>query len=215
MAQVFLSYSHQNAAQAGQIADALAAEGYSLWWDRKLAAASDFTSDIERQLNDAQCVVVVWSTSARNSLWVRAEANAALEQDKLVQLIADKAKPPLPFTMLHLLDFHGWGGDRQHQSWTDLNSSVRDVLAGGGVREHTAEAKRAGPSMFAPMVAIGAASLGLVALAGALAAFMVSSPQNSDITGAVTIGAFAMACLGLGYMLVRTIEIGLASRRPS
>jgi hypothetical protein len=216
MTPVFLSYSHQNAAKAGLIADGLAAEGYSLWWDRRLRAADDFAMDIERQLSDAACVVVVWSASARNSLWVRAEASAALEQDKLVQLAADGAKPPLPFTMLHLLDFSNWQGERQHRAWADLNASIRDVSAGQGVRERaTSAAKIAGPSLFGPLIAIGAGSLGLVALSGALAVFMARSPEQSDLLGTATIGAFVAACLALGYMLMRTVEIGLASRRPA
>lgn len=214
MTQVFLSYSHQNAAKVGLIAEGLAAEGYSLWWDKRLRAADDYTMDIERQLNDAACVVVVWSASARNSLWVRAEASAALEQNKLVQLVADSAKPPLPFTMLHLLDFSNWQGERQHGAWGDLNASIRDVAAGRGVREGAAAAKAA-PSLFAPIVAVGAGSLGLVALSGALAAFMARSQDQSDLFGTLTLGAFIAACLALGYMLMRTVEIGLASRRPA
>lgn len=213
MTSVFLSYSHQNAEKAALIADGLAADGFSLWWDRRLRAADDFTMDIERQLNDAQCVVVVWSASARNSLWVRAEASAALEQNKLVQLVADGAKPPLPFTMLHLLDFSSWRGER-HGVWGELNASIQEISAGRGVRERAAAA-HAPPSLFAPMVATGAGSLGLVALSGALAAFMVRSPEQSDVFGTATIGAFVAACLGLGYMLLRTVEIGLASRRPA
>ena len=67
--------------------------------------------------------------------------------------------------------------------------------------------------MARTLVAVGAGSLGLVALAGTLAVLMVSSPEQIDVLGSVTAGAFVAACLGLGYMLMRTIEIGLASRR--
>lgn len=215
MAQVFLSYAHRNHHTARQIADGLSAAGYSLWWDRRLRAGDDYGRDIEAELQNANCVVVVWSAAARNSLWVRAEANAALEQDKLVQVAADAARPPLPFTMLHLLDLSNWNGAHDAPTFRHLSASIAELIAGGGVRERAAEAKRAGPSLFAPMVAVGAGSIGLIAVAGAVAALMATQPADSDMFGALTIGAFAAACLGLGYMLMRTIEIGLASRRPA
>jgi hypothetical protein len=214
MAQVFISYSHQNTPKVKLIADGLSAAGYALWWDRKLHAADDFTKNIEAELDASQCVVVVWSATARNSLWVRAEASAALEQDKLVQVSADRSKPPLPFTMLHLLDLSDWRGDCTHETWRDLAGSVNNVLAGGGSQEREA-AKRAAPSLFAPLVAIGAGSIGLVALTGGLAVAMANAPQQADAFGSATLGAFIVACLGLSYMLMRTVEIGLASKRTA
>lgn len=215
MAQVFLSYAHRNHDAAHQIASGLTAAGYTLWWDRRLHAGDDFSRDIETELQNANCVVVVWSAAARNSLWVRAEANAALEQDKLVQVAAENTRPPLPFTMLHLLDLSNWNGAPDDPAFRNLCVSVGDLIAGGGVREHMTEAKRAGPSLFAPMVAVGAGSIGLIAVAGAVAAMMATQSADSDLFGALTVGTFAAACLGLGYMLMRTIEIGLASRRPA
>lgn len=196
-----------------RIADGLTAEGYSLWWDRKLHAGDDYSADIEAKIDEAGCVVVVWSAAARNSLWVRAEANAALEQDKLVQLAADKAKPPLPFTMLHLLDLSDWSGQREHPAWRELGHSIDETIAGRPVRERAAEARRAPPSMFGPAVAVGVGSIGLVALVGILAALMATGPEQSDLFGVLTVASFAAACLGLAYMLIRTVQIALASRR--
>ncbi len=213
MAQIFLSYAHRNAERAGQIADGLAAEGYSLWWDRALKASADYTMDIERELESAKCVVVVWSNDARNSLWVRAEANAALEAGKLVQLVTDKARPPLPFTMLQFVDMSNWRGGTAHPQWGALTHNVHALFSGKRAPNLPSSAQANASAMFAPMIAVGAGSLGLVAVAASLAALMVRAPQSADAIGLASIGVFAGACLGLGYMLMRTIEIGLASRR--
>ena len=215
MAQVFLSYSHHNRQMVSRIADGLTGEGYSLWWDRNLRAGHDYASDIEAELQDATCVVVVWSAAARNSLWVRAEASAALEQDKLVQVSADKARPPLPFTMLHLLDLSEWSGSRDHPSWREFGDSVGHVVAGGPIAGRAADAKQSPPSLFGPMVAVGAGSLGLIALVGAVVALIANAPERGHALGAITLASFTAACLGLGYMLMRTIAIGLASRKSA
>lgn len=215
VAQIFLSYAHQNRAAVAKIAEGLEMQGFSVWWDQRLRAGDDFGADIEGALDAAKCVVVVWSTAARNSLWVRAEANAALEQDKLVQVASERVRPPLPFTMLQLIDLADWNGEPTHAIWRQFGDDVGDVLSGGGSRERNLEAKHAPPSLFLPMVVVGAGSIGLIALVALLSALVAQAPRGSDLFGLLTLVAFACACLGLGYMLMRTIQIGLASRRPA
>ena len=112
MADVFLSYSRRDRTAVGAIAEALAAGGRSLWWDPALKSGEDYAEVIEREIGAARCCVVAWSASARDSLWVKAEANEALDAGKIVQLTIDGAKLPLPFTMLHYLDFSRWPGRR-------------------------------------------------------------------------------------------------------
>ena len=111
MAEVFVSYSRANRDRIDGLSDALETSGYSVWWDRSLTAGADYAMVIEEQIDAAPCVVVAWSQTARQSLWVRAEANEALDAGKLVQINLDNARLPLPFTMLHFLDFSGWSGD--------------------------------------------------------------------------------------------------------
>src|SRR5688572_12618612 len=113
MADVFVSYSRKNRDRVAEVADALGQSGFSLWWDRKLRSGGDYGMVIEREIEAASGVVVAWSAHARQSLWVRAEANEALDSGKLVQISLDEARLPLPFTMLHSLDFSAWRGTRE------------------------------------------------------------------------------------------------------
>ncbi|MEZ5970959.1 MAG: toll/interleukin-1 receptor domain-containing protein [Hyphomonadaceae bacterium] len=94
MADIFVSYAHANKNRVSALAQGLSGSGFSLWWDDHLRAGSDFTLEIERELDTAKCVVVAWSGAARNSLWVRAEATEALDAGKLVQIKLDGVKPP-------------------------------------------------------------------------------------------------------------------------
>lgn len=212
MTQIFLSYSHRDAAFARSVADGLSAEGYTLWWDEALKPADDFGMHIEKQIDASGCVVVVWSNSARDSLWVRAEANAALEGSKLVQVIAEPTKPPLPFTMLHFLDLSRWRGDRESADWKGLTSSCHSTISGGRPQFASVGAEVRPSSMLAPLIAVGAASLGLVILAALLVILMVRS-SSGDQLGSVAMASFAAAIVAMSYMMVRVVQIGLASRR--
>ena len=142
MADVFVSYSRKNRDRVELISGGLAQSGYSLWWDERLAASDDYAMLIESEIDAAPCVVVAWSASARQSLWVRAEANEALDAGKLVQISLDQAKLPLPFTMLHCLDFSRWGGERQGSPWGDLEGKVGAFVRGQGAMDAAALMRR-------------------------------------------------------------------------
>src|ERR1044072_3336852 len=108
MADVCLSYGRSTRPRVEQISGAMEAGGYSLWWDNALNASDDYAMVLEREIDAARCVVVARSPQARQSLWVPAEANEALDKGKLVQINLDACRLPLPFTMLHFLDFCPW-----------------------------------------------------------------------------------------------------------
>jgi len=59
---------------------------------------------IEERLAAAKAVLVLWSDEAVKSQWVRAEANRAREDNKLVQLSLDGARLPLPFDQIQCAD---------------------------------------------------------------------------------------------------------------
>jgi adenylate cyclase len=70
--EIFISYARSAQPQAGAIADALRAGGYSVWWDDDLPAHRAYNDVIAERLNSAKAVLVVWSRDGASSEWVRA-----------------------------------------------------------------------------------------------------------------------------------------------
>ena len=217
MADVFLSYARATEPKVAEISGALERSGYSLWWDKALNASDDYAMVIEAELDAAACVVVAWSAPARRSLWVRAEANEALDAGKLVQINLDGTRLPLPFNVLHFLDFSRWRGERQGLPWSDFDARVGAQCRG----ERMADA-----SVFAPEPPRGPAlqGFGRVALIGwaalllaALVAVAVAAVAAGGMAPA-TFSAVALAGLGVGAILLALaafvlIRVSLASRR--
>lgn len=194
MADVFLSYSRRNRKEVGAIADALAAGGRSLWWDKALKSGEDYAQVIEREIGGARCCVVAWSANARDSLWVKAEANEALDAGKIVQVTIDGAKLPLPFTMLHCLDFSRWQGGHGEDPMPDLEEGVR-AMASGAARP--AAPVPAGPALhgLGPAVALGWAALAL--------AVLMALATGAAAVGALPAAPFAMlAAFGLAIATI-------------
>lgn len=148
MADVFISYARATEDAARQLADHLAALGYTVWRDDSLPAHRPYAEVIEERLREAKAVVVVWSAEASRSQWVRAEAEVAREANKLVQLSIDGALPPLPFNQIQCADMQGWRGDPAVPGLRKVIGSIDTLLHGSGAAP-AAPAKRARPEAYA------------------------------------------------------------------
>jgi TolB-like protein/Tfp pilus assembly protein PilF len=130
VADVFISYARNDAAMACRVAKALKTAGLNVWWDADLPAHRAYSEIIERNLEDASAVVVLWSKTAAKSQWVRAEADFARNADKLVQVRVDGTMPPMPFNQIQCADLKGWKGSVSHPGWAKLKSSVEALVSG-------------------------------------------------------------------------------------
>lgn len=111
MADIFLSYARADQERAKQIAKALEARGWSVWWDVSLAGGDRFRSKLDEQLRLARCVVVLWSRQSIESDWVIDEAEDGKKRKTLVQALIEEVQPPHGFRQIQaarLID--GTGG---------------------------------------------------------------------------------------------------------
>ncbi|MDB5451563.1 MAG: hypothetical protein JWO33_141 [Caulobacteraceae bacterium] len=117
---------------ARQYADALEAEGFSVWWDAALRSGEAFDQAIETALRAARAVVVLWSPRSVASRWVRAEATLADRNKTLSPVIIEACERPIIFELTHTTDLSGWQGARDDPSWRALVAEVRRFV---GLRE--------------------------------------------------------------------------------
>jgi hypothetical protein len=123
MADIFLSYAREDVARARQIAETLESRGWSVWWDRRIPPGQDFTAYIQRQLDEARCIVVLWSKASVASQFVRDEAAEGLN-GRLVPLLLDAVRQPLGFRQLQVADLANWAGDVSHDEFNRLVESI-------------------------------------------------------------------------------------------
>ncbi len=145
MADVFISYAREDEPIARRAAKAFQSAGLNVWWDADLPAHRTYSEIIERNLEEAHAVVVLWSKTAAKSQWVRAEADFARNANKLVQAKLDGTLPPLPFNQIQCADLKGWRGSSSHAGWAKLQASVRALVSG----EELPETAAARPTLLA------------------------------------------------------------------
>jgi TIR domain len=99
-ADVFLSYSNNDFAQVQKLADELEGKQISVWYDRRLIAGQPYRDVLRQRIETVKAVVVLWTENSIPSKWVKAEADLADRQKKLICLRDPKLEPthiPMPF----------------------------------------------------------------------------------------------------------------------
>jgi formylglycine-generating enzyme required for sulfatase activity len=152
MADIFVSYSRADRGTVAGIVAALEAEGWSVWWDTRLRAGEQWDEVIEREINAARCVLVVWSPLSVTRYWVKVEANFGLSRGVLVPVAIEGAVPPLAYSLIQAADLSGWNGDAGAPAFRRTVEDIREKLrrAPGPPPEDHARALGAGTEAPAP-----------------------------------------------------------------
>jgi hypothetical protein len=124
MADVFISYSRANQEMVRHLAEAVKRLGYSVWWDDELPPHRSYSDVITEKIGEAKAAIVVWSGGSIGSEWVRAEADLARNQKKLIQTAIDECMPPMPFNQIQFASLAGWQGEDGHPGWTKVKASL-------------------------------------------------------------------------------------------
>lgn len=129
MADVFISYQHRDRVICERMARALERKFLSVWWDDQLHPRESWDRIIEREIEAAKAVVVLWTPNAVQSDWVREEARYAKDRGKLVPARMASCAIPLGFGNVQTEDLDSWSGDAEDPRWVRFLGWI-DVLVG-------------------------------------------------------------------------------------
>ena len=129
MSDIFISYKHAQRREARQLASALAARGWTVWWDWNIPTRADWQAELDAQLDAAGCVVVLWSAESLRSEWVLYEARHGQRAGKLIQALLEPLQPPAEFASFQGVDLKGWEfGVPFHAGFDRLRAAIRELL---------------------------------------------------------------------------------------
>jgi len=154
-------------------------------------------------------VIVLWSTEAAHSQWVRAEADMAREAGTLVQVTIDGVLPPLPFNQIQCADLTGWAGDSAAPGWRKVESSIALLVGTPAAASSAAERKGAPPRRTAICV------LPFINLSGDAEQEYFSDGITDDIiTDLSKVSALSVTARNTAFTLKgQTLEAGQIARQ--
>ena len=138
--ELFISYASANLPLVEQIAEFLRARGMFVYWDKELALeGKQFAPIIDRAINEAQCVLVLW-TSERTA-WVEAEALRAMKTDKFVQFREESEELTVPFNNVQCGTFELIDNALPPESLEEIARAVKGKIGTLGPKEHAVNAR--------------------------------------------------------------------------
>ena len=129
MSDVFVSYKAEDRRRIQPLVQALQADGLSVWWDEHIGAGDAWRETIERQLDEARTVVVVWSKRSVGSdgSFVREEASRAQRRGVYVPVLIDPVSPPLGFGESQATSLKAWHGDRSDPHYCAVLAAIQRI----------------------------------------------------------------------------------------
>lgn len=196
MSDVFISYKREDEVRVGRLAAALEKAGFSLWWDRGLPGGESWRANITAALEEARCVVVVWSRGSvgPEGAFVRDEAGRAMARKILVPVMIDRVGPPLGFGELQAIDLTRWRGGVADPFFQDLVAVIHAKLDGQpspkpkGPTARVARRILYGGASSATLAAIAAFGFNTFGVATNICLAPGLQPGLSDTCGAVGLG---------------------------
>ena len=128
MSDIFVSYSIEDSSEGMSISRLLEEQGYAVFWGQMFPPGQTFEQVIWEELRAAKCVIVLWSARSVKSTWVRAEAEEALQHDKIISILLDDTRVPLQFRSLQHFDLSDWRGDPEDKNIHHLIAAVRTLV---------------------------------------------------------------------------------------
>jgi hypothetical protein len=137
LSKIFLSYASPDRELAKVLANALQNERWSVWWDRAIPPGKTFDEVIEAALNEAKCVIVLWSSASVSSDWVKNEAREGLRRRILIPALLADVTIPFEFRHIQAADLVGWPAV-DHIGFKTLIDSIRDMTRSANIQKASA-----------------------------------------------------------------------------
>jgi formylglycine-generating enzyme required for sulfatase activity len=128
MSDIFISYASEDRARAKVLAGALELQGWSVWWDRKIPPGRQFSPVIKEAIDEAKCIIVLWSKESVKSEWVQNEAAEGARREILVPALIDDVEIPFEFRRIQAAQLVDWEGRSPHLEFDTFLEAVCAIL---------------------------------------------------------------------------------------
>src|SRR5262245_61702096 len=128
MADIFLSYASADRERIRPLVTILEERGWSVWWDRKIPPGKTWHQVIQQAIDEAKCVVVVWSHQSVQSDWVITEAEEGKDRQALIPVLIDNIKAPLAFRRIQAARLVDWNGELSHHEIGALFEVIEAIV---------------------------------------------------------------------------------------
>jgi hypothetical protein len=135
MSDIFISYAAEDQPRIQRLVKAFEQEGFSVWWDKKIPPGKTWDQVIGKALEDAKCIVVIWSRLSIESNWVKEEADIGVKRGILVPVVVDNIQIPIGFRRIEAANLIEWKGESSNPEFLELMDSISALINPNNVQQ--------------------------------------------------------------------------------
>src|SRR6266436_7042207 len=142
MTDIFFSYSSADRERVRPIRDALAEQGFDVFWDQQVPAGTHWDTWIRQHLTKSKCAMAFWSATSVSSDNFRHEAIVAKQQGKLISVLLEPLTVeqfPMGLYAQQAANLSDWNGDYAHNEWRKFRREFEAKLTPLWVRRQIDE----------------------------------------------------------------------------
>jgi formylglycine-generating enzyme required for sulfatase activity len=128
VSDIFISYAREDLERAKQLAEALEAQGWSVFWDQDIPPGKTWPEVIGAALREARCVIAAWSRASIVLGEVYKEAEEGHARKILVPVFFEEVRPPMGFRGIQAASLVNWDGRPTAEEFQQLVSAVVDII---------------------------------------------------------------------------------------
>jgi formylglycine-generating enzyme required for sulfatase activity len=128
VSDIFICYSETDRAIATRLEQRLREQGWSVFMDVQTHVGKRWHKEIEKELQAARAVVVLWSARSRESDFVLEEADYGRRKEILFPAFIERVEFPYGFGRLQTAELIGWSGDEGHPGLAKLLKALNGHL---------------------------------------------------------------------------------------
>lgn len=128
MTDLFISYAHEDEERITPLVKAFENQGWKVFWDQHIPTGQTWRSHIGEALDNANCVLVIWSKDSVNSKWVIEEADVGQKRNALIPIFLDEVEIPMGFRSIQTADLTEWKPEEPSSEFEVLVNDIRKLL---------------------------------------------------------------------------------------
>ena len=125
---IFISFRTSEREHALLLKNALVNSGFSVWWQEEIQCGQEWHGEIDKALQNASAIIVLWSKQSLESVWVKHEASQAISKQIYTPVRIEVTEIESPYNRIQATDLFNWNGIESHAGFQNLLTRLKELI---------------------------------------------------------------------------------------
>lgn len=127
---VFISFKtdKKERSTALQLKNNLNKSGFKVWWQEEIQCGQEWHGAIDKAIEEAGAILVLWSSKSMVSTWVKHEASQAIVKQVYTPARIEVMEIDSPYNRIQAIDLIDWNGDPNHPGYQNLVKRLKKLM---------------------------------------------------------------------------------------